>query len=130
MNVVGYRGRMIEEAAPELVARINQGVKVRGSHLVDALAVEVAFERRNDRGWPAFIVGARIAGPEFYDDAVGTWAIGHDAGTVLALNETARSFTFWAEPARPGSFSDAIITVVVDYPEAHEVEAAVRGHHA
>jgi hypothetical protein len=117
---------MVEDVDPELLARISRGVKVRGTTLVDARAVEVAPERRNTRGWPAFIVGARLSGPEFEDDSVGTWAIGHDGGTVFALNDDARAFTFWAEPARPGTFVDGLRSVVADYPEAREAEDAVR----
>jgi hypothetical protein len=117
---------VVEVPSPELVARICSGVKVMGSTLGDARAVEVARERRNGRGWPAWVVGARFVGPEFDRDSIGTWAIGHDGGTVFPLNEVARAFTFWGESARPGSRADAVMGVVADYPEALEAEGAVR----
>lgn len=115
-------------ADPSIVDAISEGLKVDACHLVGAAMVEVAPSRRNDRGWPIWMVAARIEGPEFTGHEVGIWAT-HDAariGPIFAINETARDLTSWGEAAMPGSQADRNMRLMDTYPEAAVAERAAR----
>lgn len=88
-----------------IVDSVSEGLTVPGSALSDAEFVTVPVERRNDRGWPAYFLGARIIGAEFTGDHIGVWAVaGDDAvGPSFAIDSVAREWSSWGEDAQPGS---------------------------
>jgi hypothetical protein len=115
-------------ANPDVAAALAEALKVQATSLGSSMLVEIPPARRNDRGWPTYIVAARLDGAEFTGDEVGTWAVGEapDWGPIFALNETARAYSPWGEAAQPGSRADGIMRMLAEYPEAAEAGTAVR----
>lgn len=111
-----------------IVDSVSEGLKVPGSALSDAEITPVAVERRNDRGWPAYFLGARIIGAEFTGDHIGVWAVGGDdaVGPIFAIDSVAREWSSWGEAAQPGSRAMEVIERLAGYDEARFVRSAVK----
>jgi hypothetical protein len=118
----------VQDARPEAVKAIAPGLKVSGARLENAVEIDVAEERRNDRGWPTSILAARIAGHDFDDRHVGAWAVGGDGvGPIFAIDAVAREWSSWGEVAEPGSRAAEMIERLAGYPETRAARAAAMG---
>lgn len=113
-------------APPSAVEGINDGMTGGAQLQPGAVMVLTNTDEQNNRAWPKAIVGAKVAAPGA--SGAGTWAISdpatvNEGGTIMALNDTARTWSQWGAAARPGSQADENRSTIAGFEAAKAAEA-------
>jgi hypothetical protein len=116
------------DAPKAVLEAIADAMRVNISVLSNAKAVEVVPKRRDDSGWPTYIVAARLVGYEFSGSEIGTWATGAEpVEPIVALSTTSRGHTDLGEAVPLTGNADEVAARLSGYPEATEAAHAVLG---